>query len=295
VAIAGESVPVYRSLRIWFFGRFAEAVWQAWRNRHAPTGEQAPAYRLLVVWLVVYLVAFSAVATKLPHYIAPAYPPLAILTAAAIVRWMRGEVQWPRWGVPGAALGLFATGFLLGVAMVIAGVGEQLGIPRSKMRFFPGLESWAWLGLFPMIGAVAMIVHNRRGNRHAAVASFAISTILFIGLAAAFPPIVIDRYKAAKDLVAESGARQLDREVMVASLDYSQPSVTFYAGRAVRRIWQASEVNDLLASPIPLYLFMKAESLEEMQRTGKITQEYRIAARRYDFYRNREIVVITNR
>ena len=40
--------------------------------------------------------------------------------------------------------------------------------------------------------------------------AFAISTVIFVGLGAAYPPLVIDRYKAAKELVAESGARQGD-------------------------------------------------------------------------------------
>ena len=273
----------------------AVTCWQTWRNCRSAVSEQFRAYRLLPLWVLVYLAAFSIVATKLPHYIAPAYPPLAILTAAAVVRWMRGEVAWPRWGVPGAALGLFATGFLLGTLMLVAGIGEQLGVPKNAMRFFPGLERWAWIGLFPIFGAAAMIVYHRRGNRPAAIAAFSGSTVVFVGLAAAFPPLVMDQYKAAKELTAQSGARQLDREVVIASLDYSQPSVTFYTQRSVRRLWEASEVNDLLASPIPLYLFVKAGSWGKMEADGKIMQKYRIAARRYDFYRNSVILVITNR
>jgi len=273
----------------------AVTCWQSAKYCRAAAGENFRAYRLLAVWVLVYVAAFTVIATKLPHYIAPVYPAMAILTAAAIVRWMRGEVVWPRWAFAGAVSGLFLTGLLMSLGMLIAGIGDQLGVPRKSMRFFPGLESWAWLGLILMLGSVAMLVFHRRGNRPAAVAAFASATVLFVALAGAFPPLVIDRFKATKELVAETGCRRLDTEVIVASFDYSQPSLTFYAARQVKRLWKAKEVNDFLGSPVPFYLFVKAESWDGPELGEKITAKYRIAARRYDFYRNREILVITNR
>jgi 4-amino-4-deoxy-L-arabinose transferase-like glycosyltransferase len=280
----------------------AITCWQTFKrclsSPSPPRGEgdsNRDAYRLLAAWIGVYLLAFTVVATKLPHYIAPAYPPLAILTAAAIVRWMRGLVEWPWWGFVGGAGGLALVGLLIGAGLFVAGMGERLGIPKTTMRFFPGLEAWAWLGLIPMAGSIAMILFQRKGNRPAAVASFAVSTVVFTALVAAFPPLVIDQSKATKVLVAETGARQLDCEIVVASFDYSQPSLTFYARRRVQRLWNAKEVNDALNGPLPLFLFVKEETWNGPELGGKVTAKFRIAAKRYDFYRGKDILVITNR
>ena len=78
----------------------------------------------------------------------------------------------------------------------------------------------------------------------------------------------------------------------MASLDYTQESVTFYAERRVERLASADAARDFLALPRPGYLFVPAKVWDEQlaMRAGP----HRIAARRYDFYRNAEILVVTN-
>src|SRR5207245_11270297 len=52
-------------------------------------------YRFLWCWFAVYFVFFSLAGTKLPNYILPVYPPLAILTARFLQRWRIGTIQPP--------------------------------------------------------------------------------------------------------------------------------------------------------------------------------------------------------
>jgi 4-amino-4-deoxy-L-arabinose transferase-like glycosyltransferase len=52
----------------------------AWRNR------REPAVALLLAWLVPNWLVFEAVPTKLPHYVLPLYPAIAIVTALAVER-----------------------------------------------------------------------------------------------------------------------------------------------------------------------------------------------------------------
>jgi 4-amino-4-deoxy-L-arabinose transferase-like glycosyltransferase len=61
------------------------AVVFAWRNRADPQ------VRFALAAVVGPWVMFELVRTKLPHYMLPAFPPLAFLTADAVVRCLRGE------------------------------------------------------------------------------------------------------------------------------------------------------------------------------------------------------------
>lgn len=49
--------------------------------RHRPTTEKT---RFLAIWIAIPLLFFSVSSSKLPHYILPIYPPLAIIVGAAI-------------------------------------------------------------------------------------------------------------------------------------------------------------------------------------------------------------------
>src|SRR5580658_1534207 len=70
----------------------APAVWRARRE---------PAAQFLLAWLVPSWIMFELVLTKLPHYVLPLYPAIAILTVGALERrvlsrsWlMRGAAWW---------------------------------------------------------------------------------------------------------------------------------------------------------------------------------------------------------
>jgi hypothetical protein len=127
------------------------------------------------------------------------------------------------------------------------------------------------------------------------VTVLALGTVLFVSILAAFAPQAVDERKAVKELVRESGARVLDREARVASLDYTQPSVAFYTARRVVRLASPDAAAEFLAPGITIesYLFVP-EPLWEEKLAGRVTG-VRIAARRYDFYRNCVVLVVTNR
>src|SRR6267154_2257684 len=73
-------------------GMAAPAVWRA---------RQEPGAQYLLAWLVPSWIVFELVLTKLPHYVLPLYPAIAILTIGALERrvlsrsWlMRGAAWW---------------------------------------------------------------------------------------------------------------------------------------------------------------------------------------------------------
>jgi len=248
--------------------------------------------RFLLVWIGVCLLACSAAATKLPNYIAPLYPALAILTARFFVQWSRRLVDAPEWLLRASIICVAITGFVVAVGLLIVSGTIPLPVTIKQMRFFPGLENWAWIGLVPLAASALMFWHWRHGNRASMVRWMAIGSVLFVGLAAAFPLRVIDRYKAAKTLVAESGAYQPRRDIRIGSHQYSQPSVVFYVGRRVEPFFEREVAAGFLAMPHPGYLFVPAEVWEQ-EVQPLVTVPFRIAARHYDYTRNCDIIVVT--
>jgi 4-amino-4-deoxy-L-arabinose transferase-like glycosyltransferase len=72
-------------------GMAAPAVWRARRE---------PGAQFLLAWLIPSWIVFELVLTKLPHYVLPLYPAIAILTIGALERrvlsrsWLRRGAAW---------------------------------------------------------------------------------------------------------------------------------------------------------------------------------------------------------
>jgi 4-amino-4-deoxy-L-arabinose transferase-like glycosyltransferase len=249
------------------------------------------ACRFLLCWAVAYFVFFSAAATKLPNYIAPLYPAVAILTARVLVRWREGAITLPRWVMPAAVGGVAVTGVVVAAGLLVT--GGVIPVSVRGLRVLPAVAPWAGLGLIFLAAAAAMGWFLHTGNRPAVVAAVTVASILFVGVTAALPTLAVEEYKAPKQLVAAAGACQTDREVRVASLDYTQPSVTFYAGRRVERLYSAAAAGEFLGMPLPAFLFVP-EPVWAAQLAGKVPTPHRVAARRFDLLRNCHILVVTN-
>ena len=259
-----------------------------WFGVKAARLEDRP-HRFLICWFAAYLLCFSLVQTKLPNYVLPLYPALAILTARFLVRWREGELEVRRWAMPGSTFGMLLVGIVTVGGLLAA--GGTLPIPA--MRTYPGLETWAALGIVPLIGAGFMVRYLRRGDRRGFVRAVAIATVLFVGLLAAFPASEMDAYKAPRELVLSSGVADSSRDVRVASYDWFQPSVVFYAKRHVEKLSSVEKAAEFLAVPTPGYLFV-TEPTWNAWVANKVTTKHHRVARHFDFYRNCHVLVITN-
>ena len=249
------------------------------------------AFRFLICWFAAYLVFFSAAATKLPNYVLPVYPALAILTARFLVRWRSGELVLPKWLMPLAVGALVFTALVVGGGLLVA--GDAVTVLPNGSRVFPGLGPWAVVGLVPLIAAGAMAWALRANDRSRFVRAMVLGAIAFTGLTAAFPALKVDVYKAPRELVRASGVDDPAREMRLAHLDWFQPSVVFYAHREVTDLKSVEQAAEFLAVPTPGFLFVPAKTWEQFVEP-KVAVPTRIVARHYDFYRNSEIIVVTN-
>jgi hypothetical protein len=246
--------------------------------------------RFLACWIVVYLVFFSISGTKLPNYILPIYPAVAILTARFLDDWRRGLLSIPPWVMPTGLAGIA----LVGIA---AGLGLLLASGLYDVRFFrdrqmPGLEVWALIGVIPIAGALLSGWLLRTGQKIRMVASLTGTALLFVGTLAAWGTLRVDAFKAPRPLVQEAGACQTDRDIRIGCYQFYQPSLVFYCHREVRVLNDEEQVLEFLRTPLPIYLFVSAQAWENLK--DKVRGPHRLLARHQDVYKGFEVVVITN-
>ena len=127
------------------------------------------AYVLLSCWIGVIVVFFSLASTKLPSYVLPAYPAIAILTACFIHRWIHETESVAKY-VPNAMLGdgwaavgivLQLIGFRLLANWQVDGnsLVARFDIAPSLIAEFPRL---AWLGLIPLMTALVAFYFSQQ-------------------------------------------------------------------------------------------------------------------------------------
>src|SRR5689334_3868284 len=117
-------------------GMAVPAIWRARRE---------PGAQFLLAWLIPSWVVFEAVLTKLPHYVLPLYPAIAILTVGALERrvlsrsaWLiRGGAWW--FAIPALAAILAVVG-----AIMLTRQPAFLSWPLFAIAMILGLFAW-WL------------------------------------------------------------------------------------------------------------------------------------------------------
>jgi 4-amino-4-deoxy-L-arabinose transferase-like glycosyltransferase len=268
---------------VFLLGTFQHSLAQARRS-----DDTAEPYRLLLCWLGTILLITSIMATKLPNYIATLYPALAILTANFLTRWRMNEWRVPSWMMPTAAGIVVAIGVLVFFGFLIA-AGT---IPVPGVQILPALAPYAGLGLCFTIAGVGMLASWQHQNRGAYLAALVAGTIAFVSLTAAFAVVAVDQSKAPRELVAMSGAMIHDRDVAIASYDYTQPSVTFYVQRKVQRLLDPAQIVSFFSKERPAYLFTTIDKWPMIEKL--LSGQVSIIAQRYDFYRHQDVIVISN-
>jgi 4-amino-4-deoxy-L-arabinose transferase-like glycosyltransferase len=268
---------------------FAPAAWNASAEARSRSNDrEVAAVRFLVCWIAVYVIFFTVVRTKLPNYILPAYPAVALLTARCLDRWRRELVIPPRWMLPTGLLCLAIVGLAVAVGLLIAAGYIPAGVPPQRQ--LPAMAVLAFFGVVPIVAALVGWLFLRRDSRTGMLVTVASCAILFTAALAALGPLAVDRYKAPRALSAALPADQDTRDVRIASYEYFQPSLVFYCRREVSRLPDEAAARQLLQGPLPAFLFVPSSIWDDL-RTRIPAREL---ARHHDLYDGRDIVLVTN-
>src|SRR5689334_15293454 len=137
----------------------APAVWRARRE---------PGAQFLLAWLVPSWIVFELVLTKLPHYVLPLYPAIAILTIGALER----RVLSRSWLTSGAAWGFV----IPALASVIAVVGA-VGLTRQ-----PVFLAWPFVAAALIFGLFAWWLYDDNRAERSLLNAIAAATFLAIAI-----------------------------------------------------------------------------------------------------------------
>jgi 4-amino-4-deoxy-L-arabinose transferase-like glycosyltransferase len=211
----------------------APAVW---------AGRREPPTRFLLAWLVPSWIVFELVATKLPHYVLPLYPAIAILIAAAVEskalsrrRWLvRGAIWW-------FIIPILLSAAAIAIAFILGHDLALLAWPLFAGAIVCGLFAWQ---LYDDGGAERAIL---RATAIVALMAAGLYGIVVPSLARTFPGVAI-----AQVLHQSACAHPLG-----AVVGYAEPSLVFLTGNATL-LTDASGAADFLGQGSCRFAFVDA-------------------------------------
>ena len=181
---------------------------------------------LAVCWFGTWFVLWSVCKTKLPHYLLPAYPALALLTACFIDRWLSEPAGVSRWALRNAW-----------ISTIVVGVGIMIAVPFVTAAFLPG-EWWIGsVGLILVFGGVFSWRATLHAQHQRAVVAFAVTSALFLTAVFGFAAIRVDRFQNARPMIAairaDDGTKEPEVISPIATYRFFRESTVFYARHPV--------------------------------------------------------------
>jgi 4-amino-4-deoxy-L-arabinose transferase-like glycosyltransferase len=178
-----------------------------------------PGTRFLLAWLVPTWLVMELTVTKLPHYVLPLYPAIAILIAGVVDARMlskrpvlvRGTIWW------------FIVPMLFGLAGVLA-------LALIARQF--GLLAWVALAAAAVMGFMAWRLYDADGAEHALLRGIVAAALIAVALFGLIVPSLSQLFpsRILAGIVGESGCAR----PMTAAVGYQEPSLVFLAGTGTR-------------------------------------------------------------
>ena len=211
--------------------------------------QHAKAIRFVSCWVAVYLVIFSLASTKLPNYVLPAYPALAIIIGRYFAMWTQDIDSVSRVWLKTGWILLIAFGGL--IALGVPGLGlipwngetllDRVGMDQVLQQRF------VWLGvagipllLFGTIGAWLLWSNRPRLSAGA----FAVAALSLIMLLSQYVAPELDRFQSAQRLAQRWSTRVGSVDTHVAVFGFFRPTLVFYFARDIHFCDSVDEAID---------------------------------------------------
>ena len=231
-------------------GLAAPAVWRA---------RSDPGAKFLLAWLIPSWIVFELVPTKLPHYVLPLYPAIAILIVGVIDsgslsrnRWLERGTIW--WFILTAAVGL-------GLIALNVYIGQRLGLPSWAFAAAAAIFAlFAWT-LYRVDGAEAALVRAAAASILLSVAAYALT---FAKIGSLFPAVPLADYVHSTDCPYPS----------TVTAGYHEPSLVFLAGTDLKHGDGASAADFLNGGRCRFALIERSQERSFSQRADALGLRY---------------------
>jgi 4-amino-4-deoxy-L-arabinose transferase-like glycosyltransferase len=257
-------------------------AWQTGRYCKLSFGESrddSPALLFFVTWFGVWLGFFSLASTKLPNYVLPMYPAIAILTARYLAVWSRY--------VDSRELTSFRNSCRL-----LAGVGVLMAIGLSITAAIL-LPDDLWLGAIgaiPLVGGAIAYGCGCRRERGRAVFAMAATAIVLATTVTGFASVSVARNQNAAffaDAINRVGPEEGTR---LATWQMFLPSLVFYADDRVEKLREPVDVAGFFAEDPAACVITRSDRLPAL--TESLPADVVILARQRRFLRRHDLVLL---
>ncbi len=197
----------------------------------AVKARQSASLRFCLAWIVPAWLMFEVVPTKLPHYVLPTYPALALLAGLAVSAG--DDVLRAGWSRI-----FYAVWSLVGLALAVAAVAAPLKLG----------DGFTWLSLpaaaGALLGGVAPAILAMRNRPQLAMAAAVVGAVLAYGTIYQTILPRLDRLWLSQQVAAA-----LPPGTPVAAAGFHEPSLVFLMGTDTKLTDGAGAARFLLANP----------------------------------------------
>ena len=241
-AMDNHSGPIYYyilacAIGMYPWSAFAIPTALSWKAQFKDP-HYSQAMRFVTCWVAVYLVIFSIASTKLPNYVLPAYPALAIIVGRYFASWTRDVSSVNiRWLHAGWCL-LVGVGVVILCAFPVMGLVQYQGqTAMDRLQVEPIVQQrLIWLGvaglplvLFGIAGRVLLGFQKQR----MAAGAFSLAAIAMIATLCQFVAPELDRLQSSQSLAEDLTHGVVGRDTQITILGHFRPTMVFYLGRGV--------------------------------------------------------------
>ncbi len=196
------------------------ALPDVWKARHDST------VRFCVGWIVPAWIVFELSSTKLPHYVLPVYPAIAILTAKFFLDGFPSLAGAKRWW-PVAAVNLW---FVIGVVLAVG----SAALPFIVDHTINPLQIVS-SGILLIAQGTGLLFFLQGKKRHC-VATLTTGMLVFSTIAFAHTAPSLQRLWVAREIVQQARLIAPCPEFKLVSAGYEEPSLAFLAGTATKLV-----------------------------------------------------------
>jgi 4-amino-4-deoxy-L-arabinose transferase-like glycosyltransferase len=234
------------------------------------------AYLFLTCWAGVWIGFFSLSGTKLPSYVTPAYPALAVMTAAWIDGWLTEPAKINRWLLRQSVASLMVVGTLIAALL-----------PVVAYYVLPGEAVLAAVGVTLAVGAaLALRWVVRQPPRAAAI--LAATSLVFIVSLFGFGAVRASHHQNSTVLI--EFLRQSGSRPELAAFDFTVPSQVYYSHGHVPQFSEAEDAIYHLQSSPNAVVMTYTRGYEELK--PHLPQDVTVLARQQRFLRRSEVIIL---
>lgn len=225
-----------------------------------PPNTEFQTERFLLIWVVVIFVFFSISKSKLPAYVLPAFPALALLVARSIVAAPKGAV-----GV--AAVLTMLIGVALSSAIPFAGNWDKI---QELGAAFDASRMWLIAAAIALIVGSTAALMLRKSRVWAAFGAVAISSLVFWhAVSLAFSQL--DDLYSSEQMIERltDDRRPFAPAAPFFSLGSFDQSVPFYLGRPVTLVADKSELREGIKAEPDKYVSSFSSFVDRWNAAGQ--------------------------